>query len=185
MAIIESNITLNFPDSNYFRFQDCKGYKDIQDNFKEMDACWYDVANDILYLIELKDWKDGKLMEENNPNFSTQQIQEIKEIKRGISQSHIHNLVKKSIDSVSMIMSVLLGKPYSANIQACASFTISNSTKIKLLSIVNWTNTDTTYIANVNTAYKSKFKPYAKLYDIQTFIVMTKTQAISQFTWIS
>ena len=39
MAITESSITLNFPDNNYFRFQDCKGYKDIQDNFKEMDAC--------------------------------------------------------------------------------------------------------------------------------------------------
>lgn len=119
MAIIEGSFTLNFPDSNYFRFESCQGYKDIQDNFKEMDACWYDIANDILYLIELKDWKDGKLVEENDPNFSVQQIQEMK---RGISQYHIHNLVKKSIDSVSMIMSVLLGKPYATNIQMCMPF---------------------------------------------------------------
>ena len=37
MAITESSITLNFPDNNYFRFEDCQGYKDIQDNLKEMD----------------------------------------------------------------------------------------------------------------------------------------------------
>lgn len=61
MSITESSITLNFPDNNYFRFQDCNGYKTIQNNFKEMDACWYDQASDILYIIELKDWSVANL----------------------------------------------------------------------------------------------------------------------------
>ena len=30
MPITESGITLNFPDNNYFRFEDCQGYKEIQ-----------------------------------------------------------------------------------------------------------------------------------------------------------
>ena len=182
MTITESSITLNFPDSNYFRFEDCKGYKNIQDNFKEMDACWYDKAMDILYIIELKDWKDGKLIEENDPNFSNQKIKEMKE---GISKSNINILVKKSIDSVSMFMSILLEKPYSSAIQACSPFTITKTTKIKLFSIINWTNPDVTYISAVNTEYKSRFKPYAKLYDIQTFMVITKDKAAQTFSWIT
>ena len=31
-----------FPDNNYFRLCDCDGYKAIQNNFAEMDVCWYD-----------------------------------------------------------------------------------------------------------------------------------------------
>ena len=56
MPITESGITLNFPDNNYFRLGGCDGYKKIQNNFSEMDACWYDQANDTLYIIELKNW---------------------------------------------------------------------------------------------------------------------------------
>jgi hypothetical protein len=87
MIITESSITLDFPDNNCFRFEKCKGYKDIQNNFKEMDVCWYEQITDTLYIIELKDWKDGKLMEENDPNISAQQIKEMKE---GISKFQIN-----------------------------------------------------------------------------------------------
>ena len=143
MPITESNITLNFPDDNYFRFENCQGYKDIQNNFKEMDACWYDQAKDILYIIELKDWHDGKLKEENDPNVSQEVIAENK---KGISKYRINVLLKKSIDSLSMFLSILLDKQYASKIQSCMPFSITNVTKIKLLSIINWTNPDPTYI---------------------------------------
>lgn len=181
MPITESSITLNFPDNNFFRFQDCKGYRDIQNNFKEMDACWYEQTTDTLYIIELKDWGNGKLNEEEDPSVSELKIKEMKE---GISKSNIQVLVKKSIDSVSMFMSILLERPYSVNFQNCSPFTISKTTKIKLLSIVNWTNPDTAHIAFINSEYKSKFMPYAKLYDIKTFVVLTKNQAAQKFDWV-
>lgn len=182
MTITESSITLDFPDNNCFRFEKCKGYKDIQNNFKEMDVCWYEQITDTLYIIELKDWKDGKLIEERDPSVSAQQIKEMKE---GISKFQINTLVKKSVDTVCMFMSVLLERPYASNIQACAPFQISKSTKIKLLSIINWTNSDISYIANVNTEYRAKMNPYAKLFGIQTFLVMTKNQAVQKFNWIA
>jgi hypothetical protein len=182
MSVTESGITLNFPDNNYFRFENCQGYKNIQDNFKEMDVCWYDQISDTLYLIELKDWKSGKLSEEDDPSIPPQKLKDIRE---GISKSNIRILVKKSVDSASMFMSVLLQKPYAANIQSCYQFAITNKTQIKLLSIINWTNTDITYISNINTAYKSKFHPYAKLFDISVYLVLTKEQAMKKFDWIS
>jgi hypothetical protein len=182
MPIVESNITLNFPDNNYFRFENCQGYKDIQNNFKEMDACWYDQANDILYIIELKDWQDGKLIEENDPNVSQEKITQTR---KDISQHNINVLLKKSVDSLSMFLSVLLAKSYASKIQACMPFSITNSTAIKLLSIINWANPDPSYIAFINTEYKAKFKPYSTLFDIKAYLVLTKNQAMAKFSWIS
>jgi hypothetical protein len=187
MLVIESGITLNFPDDNYFRFEEfgkpiCDGYKEIQHNFKVCDVCWYDQANDILYIIELKDWANGIVLnEEENSNYTKEDIEKIK---KGITKHHIHELFKKSLDSVSMFISILLNTPYSTKIQRCSPFTITNTTKIKLLSIINWTNADTTYISNIHSAYKSYFKPYATLFGIRTYVVMTKDQAQKAYSWI-
>lgn len=182
MPIIESSVTLNFPDNNYFRLCDCDGYKALQNNFAEMDVCWFDQTNDILYLIELKNWENNTLAEESDPTYTSEQIQVMKE---GISNYRIRNLLKKSVDTTCMFMSILLGSQYSNKIQRCSPFTISNNTTIKLLSIINWTDTDSTYISAINTQYKSKFNSYAKLFDIKTFIVLTKDKASELFDWIS
>ena len=182
MLITESSVTLNFPDNNYFRLCDCDSYKAIQNNFAEMDACWYDQKEDKLYLIELKNWETNNLAEETDPNYTYEQIQVMKE---GISNYRIRNLVKKSVDTSCMFMSILLGKTHGNKIQQCSPFTISKNTKIILLSIINWTETDSTYISMMNTQYKSKFNSYAKLFDIKTFMVLTKDKASKLFTWIS
>ena len=90
--LTESNITLNFPDNNYFRIQDCEGYKEIQHNLKEMDACWFNNEENILYLIELKNWENNSLIEENDSSISKE---EISLMKSNISKSRINNLLKK------------------------------------------------------------------------------------------
>lgn len=181
MPITESSITLDFPDANYFRFEDCQGYKKLQNHFSEMDVCWYEQATDTLYIIELKNWQNNTLEEENDSTYSAQKIQEMK---TNISKHRINNLFKKSIDSVIMFMSILLGKPAGIEIQNCSPFVITNNTKIKLLSIINWTDPDVSYIATVNSEYKSRFMSYSKLFGVQTFLVLTKDQAASQFNWI-
>lgn len=182
MSITESSITLNFPDNNYFRLCDCDGYKNIQNNFAEMDVCWYDKINDTLYIIELKNWENSILAEESDPNFTTEEMQKNK---AGISNYRIRNLLKKSVDTTCMFMSILLGKVNGLKIQQCSPFTISNNTTIKLLTIINWTDIDSTYISNINTQYKSKFNSYARLFDIKTFLILPKDKATQLFTWIS
>lgn len=60
--IKESNITLDFPDGNFFRFETCSGYTALSGNhFKEMDACWYDNTKNLFWLIELKDYSLASL----------------------------------------------------------------------------------------------------------------------------
>jgi len=146
-----------------------------------MDACWYDQANDILYLIELKDWGSSTLDEEGD---STKSEEWILENKKRISEYRINTLLKKSIDCVCMFASILLARPYGSRINACYPFTISVKTQIKLLSIINWAENDTSYVSNVNTKYRSKFNPYAKLFDIKVFLVLTKNQAMEHFSWV-
>lgn len=74
-----------------------------------MHACWYDQKEDKLYLIELKNWKTNNLAEETDLNYTYEQIQVMKE---GISNYRIRNLVKKSVDTSCMFMSILLGKTH-------------------------------------------------------------------------
>lgn len=167
MPITESSITLTFPDNKYFRFEDCNGYKGIQNNFKEMDACWYDSTIDTLYVVELKDWSSADLSSNE------------------YSKNRILDLVKKSIDSTCMLLSILLSKPYSVNIQACMPFSITNDTNIKLLSIINCKSSDLPFVSSVNSEYKSRFNSYAKLFNIRTFLVMNKEKAVERFEWIS
>jgi hypothetical protein len=180
MAITESGITLDFPDNNFFRFQDCTAYSTLQ-NLKEMDACWYDQASDVLFLIELKDWKNARISEELDPKYT---LDEIQEKKKGISNHRKHELVKKSVDSVSMCLSMILQHPQGKAIQNCAPFSITRSTQIKLLSIINWTDSDVTYLSNMNDEYRALVQPYAKLFNIKTYMVMTKAQASQAFEWI-
>ncbi|MBK7988580.1 MAG: hypothetical protein IPK11_17175 [Ignavibacteria bacterium] len=182
MKIKESEIMLEFPDENYFRLCDCDGYKTIQNNLAEMDVCWYDQSNDILYIIELKNWENNSLLEEGNPNYAPEQIEKTKQ---RISDYRIGNLLKKSVDTTCMFMSILLGKESGNKIQQCSPFTISTATSIKLLSIVNWTDPDSVYISMINTAYKSKFKPYAALFGIKSYLVLPKDEASKRFAWIS
>ncbi len=179
--LTESNITLNFPDNNFFRFEKCAGHKRLS-HIKEMDVCWYEQKSDTLYIIELKNWENNTLIEESDPNYP---IDKVNQIKINISKYRLEELWKKSLDSVCMIMSILLGKPYSNQIQECSPFSITPSTKIRLLSIINWTDPDSSYISNINTEYKSKFSSYAKLFNIETFLVLTKDKASKKFDWVS
>ena len=172
---------MNFPDNNYFRFENCDGYKKLS-HIKEMDACWYDQENDILYIIELKNWENNNLIEESNSEVT---MEKIKEMKESISKHRVNELIKKSLDSLCMLNSILLNKPFSENIQKCIAFSFTIDTKIKLLSIINWTETDNTYISNINTQYRTKFNSYAKLFDIKTFLVLTKSKASEVFPWVS
>jgi len=79
----ESSITLDFPDSNFFRFSNCRGYTALSgNNFKEMDACWYDTTSNLYWLIELKDFTSAALSTSQNV------------------EDRAWNLLKKAVDSL-------------------------------------------------------------------------------------
>ena len=175
----ESSFVLNFPDDNWFRICDCDGYKSIQQNLKEMDVCWYEESNNILHIFELKDWTKGVDYHENcyvckSPITSKNQQ---------FAKKRVFDLVKKSIDCVCIIGAVLLQKSQGQKIMKHIPFSINKHTTIKLYSVINHNNKD--YIDIINTEYKTQFASYAKLFDIETYLVLSKDKAIKHFSWIT
>lgn len=131
-----------------------------------MDACWYDTQANVLYMIELKDWTIADLSQ------------------TPYTEQRIWDLVKKSVDSVNMLASILLGKPHAVNFLPCIPFAINVNTTIKLMSIIHCNDQDQPLIASINQEYKTRFNSYAMLFDIRSFFVMTHNQAIARFDWI-
>ena len=180
MPYTESSITLNFPDNNYFRLSECDAYKQLN-HIREMDFCWYDKGKDKLYLIELKDWGNASIDEENDPAVSAEAIDEIKQ---GITKYRIKNLLEKSLDTLCMFSSILLNRPTGRRINDCAPFDITLNTEIILLSVINWNVPDFSYVSDINSAYRSQLNSYAKLFGVEKYLVMTKQSATGLFDWI-
>ncbi len=166
MKIIERGFEFEVPDNECFRFQDCKGYFEIQNHFREVDLCWFSKEKNTLYLIELKDWSV----------FSKNETDK--------SEGKVFDLLKKSIDSLCMIHSILLNKPYSEKITSCMPFMIDGNTKIRIHVIVNWENDDINRLSTINTEYKSMFNAYSTLFNVKAN-VLTKTKAKEKFNWIA
>lgn len=180
MIHTESSISLEFPDDNWFRFQDCIHYKRLN-HIREVDFCWYNEEANRLFLIELKDWGDESLDEENDPKYSQE---DIKNKKKGISKYRVRNLFEKSVDSLSMFSSILMDRPLGNRINGCIPFSINLDTEIILLSIINWTSPDSTYISVINSAYRSNLNSYAKLFGAKEYQVITKKMAAELFDWV-
>ena len=181
MPYTESSITLNFPDNNYFRLSECDAYKKLN-HIREMDFCWYDKDKDKLYLIELKDWGNASIDEENDSSVSNE---EIEQIKQGITNYRIENLLEKSLDTLCIFSSILLNRPTGRRINNCAPFDITVNTEIILLSVINWNMPDFSYVSDINSAYRSRLNSYAKLFGIKKYQVLTKQIASDIFDWIT
>jgi hypothetical protein len=159
----ESSITLNFPDTNFFRLADCAGYRKLSgNNFKEMDACWYDSTSDIYWLIELKDFSAAAL---NLPE--------------NISQRS-WDMLKKAIDTLFMFLCVKHNYGYSQQLVPCfsQSATFTQQTEIKIVNIVHCDPAQIPDVQLLHNDFRNKFKPYAELFGVRHYAVMEHSSAI-------
>ena len=155
-----------------------------------MDLGWYDVNDDVLYFIELKDWQDASLSEDNDSNFDKKQLIKLRE---QIRNHKIRVLVEKSLGVAAMISSMLLdrsigqrllrdlhtqaiglGKKEAGQLKRC----ISSNTRWAFYHIANWKDSNTTYLNNLNDRYRNQFKGYADLFQVRPYHLITKTQAM-------
>ncbi|QZE13283.1 hypothetical protein K4L44_11875 [Halosquirtibacter laminarini] len=162
----ESGITLNFPDTRWFRFQDLDVYKQLSGfNFKEMDACWYDTRQDKLYLIELKDFNDDDIKNKKN------------------ATNRIDNLIKKSLDSLQMILSYQQSRPLGAQLLQSNQIKVTQDTTLLFVSILNVLQSQEPDLSFIRERFKSKFRAYEKLFDLKS-TVMSYTKAKSNFDFV-
>jgi len=166
MGFTESSIRLDFPDEKYFRFEDLDTYRSLSGlSFKEMDACWYDEENKMFYLIELKDFTEANLFEEQSRYGRT------------------FNLLKKSIDSLVMMLSMFLATSKGNELKSEISFDIPKETKLYFISILHIKETQRDYLNFIRDKYRNEFIAYAKLFSLHHTIVSRK-KAIEKFTWV-
>lgn len=157
----ESSITLDFPDNNFFRFAECGGYIKLKgNNFKEMDACWYSVADNEYWFIELKDFTA--------------------DLAAGHSiEKRVWDIVKKAVDSLSMFLSSKHNYPYGiADLLPCMPFAPDSATRLCLFTIVHCPIEKKADIQLLHNSFRTKFLPYAKLYGIDKYGVLEHTQAM-------
>ena len=157
----ESNITLHFPDSNFFRFSNCGGYTALSGNhFKEMDACWYDANGNFYWLIELKDFSLASLTSPDT------------------IEKRSWDMVKKAVDSLCMFLSSKHHYPYATNLNHSFPFVPNDSTLFKFVTIVHCDQAQKPTIQLLNERFKDKFKPYAALFGISNYAVVEHSAEI-------
>jgi len=157
----ESNITLNFPDANYFRFSTCPGYTALSGNFyKEMDGCWYNTVENVYWLFELKDYSSASLGTIEN------------------IEKRVLDITKKAVDSLLMFLSNKHTYIYGSNFDPCFPFQPNNRTQFNLITIVHCDTSQRADVQLINEKFKNRFKPYAKLFDILKYSVVEHNSAI-------
>jgi hypothetical protein len=158
----ESAITLNFPDTNFFRFADCQGYKPLSGHhFKEMDACWYDTASNSFWLFELKDFSLANLTDSAN------------------IEKRAWDITKKAVDTLCMFASSKHAYPYAvSDINVCLPAIPNAATVFRFITIVHCDPNQRADVQLLNDSFKNKFKPYAKLFAIDFYGVMEHSRAI-------
>jgi len=156
----ESNITLNFPDKNYFRLEKCQGYSTLSgDHFKEMDACWYDQFNNEYWFLELKDFSNVQDHLNNN--------------------ARINDIVKKSVDSLAMFLSNKHNYPFgSQNFSQCFHSGVNDHTLTRIYTIIHCLPESRSSIQILNDKFRNRFTPYAKLFGIIHYGIIEHSQAM-------
>ena len=157
----ESNITLNFPDANFFRFATCGGYTALSGNhFKEMDACWFDAGENLYWLIELKDFSLASL--------TTPETIEKKS----------WDIVKKATDSLCMFLSSKHTYSYAANLNPCLPSVPNGTTQFKFVTVIHCDIAQKADVQLINEKFKNKFRPYAELFGINHYAVIEHSTAM-------
>ena len=168
MKFTESNIELDLPEADSFRFQDLDSYKKLSSySFKEADACWYDKDRNRLYLVELKDFTSANLAEAGN------------------IKTRIFDLIKKSVDSLQMILSIQLKNNYGNKITDEMGFELSENCKIKFVMILNINDFQKEALNAIGDKFKVQFKAYETIFDLERPVIINRDKAAEVFSWVN
>ncbi len=166
MPYTESGITLNFPDNNFFCFENCAGYQQFSGNhFKEMDAGWFDTTENKIFLIELKDFTEATIVGE-------------------YAEKRVWDMIKKSIDSCLMLQSILVGTQPSTDIQSCLPQLFTRDFKISVFHIIHTNEEQKADIQFLSDSFKAKFIAYKALFGVEHANVISYDQAKRFLNWV-
>lgn len=163
----ESNITLDFPTSDWFRFEKSKPYISISGfHFKEMDACWLKnmgSAQFEFYAIELKDYRSAKLNE--------------------IVDNRIWDIVKKVVDTIQMYMSARYQNQFGECLETEKHVDLHTGVvRALFLTIVDIKPEDSLLFSVMKDECLNRLKGYKTIWDDIEIHILTKSQAQNYYS---
>lgn len=157
MTIEEHGIILEFPDDNFFQFQNCDEYRRISgDGVKEMDVCWLESERNILWIIEMKAFHNP-----DNPRHIPTDLTD-----QNIIDKKLKELYSKSIHTLCLLETNRSGT------QHCFTVPISDDTCFKLIHIISVAPGQEIFLAQMKDKLRDMLKPYLKIFRVNTCIVI-------------
>ena len=155
---LESGLTINLPNQDYFRVSDCPTWRKKLNtlSLKEMDFGWWDATTNQLYLLEVKDFT---------------QLDHPKATKPKKPQDFIKDFVTKATDTLFLLAGVWLssGKGESMKkelIVTCPNFPTAIS-KVKLIFVVKTTAPSAgIWIADLQNEIRNQLRGRVILFDL-------------------
>jgi hypothetical protein len=157
MPLTEHGVSVHFPDNNYFQFGSCIAYRAIMSmSVKEMDICWLDVTNNILWAVEMKAFDNPANVKHIQQDLSQQNI-----IKHWINELYI-----KSVHTLSMLSTNRSGT------LGCAMAKINDQTTFKLVHLLNFVPGQESYAPFIQDQLKALLKAYLAIFRVESVSVI-------------
>ena len=160
----ENGVTVTFPDTNYFQFAGCPAYTAINSQgVKEMDFIWWQGANDILWMIEMKGYC--------NPVNRRHQATDLSD--KTTSDKKLEELYTKSVHTLCMLQN------NRANTDACCHFPIPLNATYKIVHLLHVHPTHETYLSPLSTVLNNRLKTFKALYNVSSVAIVSYQRAVS------
>lgn len=174
----ESGVTIDLTGRESFRFSTCPGYLPLSGiGLKEMDVGWFEPnaagGAGKLYLVELKDFTIETLVGRAGKSYSTYAAK---------AEFIIDELVRKSIDSVCMLVAVAAGVPSAVLLSPCLPPSYRPGTPVQLVHILHLSPSLEPYLTFINEKVRNKIKPYQQLFAIGPCTVLSHARAMNVFS---
>jgi len=157
MPLSEHGVTVHFPDNNYFQFGGCNAYNGLGGHgVKEMDICWLDKANNVLWAVELKAF--------DNPANAKHIKNDLKTI--DIVEYWINELYKKTVHTLCML------ETNRSNTKSCLVAGISDTTIFKIVHLINVIPGQESYLTFMKDELTVRLKPLLAIFRVDSLAVV-------------
>lgn len=158
MPHTESGITVNFPTQDYYQFEACQHYQKVSGaGIKEMDFIWHEKAKRTVWLIELKGFFDV-----SNPKHQPTDLSVKETLDRKLAE-----LETKAVHSLVMLTSKR------TQLHQCIAFNLAKQ-KLKVVFVLEVMPQQVSYLTYIGDTLKTRLKPYASLFQIESIIVVNQ-----------
>ena len=166
-SLIESGITLDFPTTDWFRFEKKEPYASLSGyGFKEMDACWCttESGDNVIYAIELKDYSAVNALEPDNV------------------ESRKYDIVKKCVDSLQMLLAARYQTDFGKKLEVEHNHNMhALPIRWKLITIVNIPAEKASMMQALKDKCLALLKPYQCVWENVSVHILTYEQAKKHF----